>query len=56
MSVKDTFDELIKEGKLSKAVLLDMLENIKARNTDGLTIITDEEYNAIKSRIEQLPN
>ncbi len=56
MSVQDRFDELIREGKLSKAVLLDMLEQIKNRNTIDVTIITDEEYNTIKARIEQLPN
>lgn len=56
MSIKDMFDEYINEGKLSKATLLDMLEQIKARNTTDVVIITDDEYNSIKARIEQLPS
>ena len=50
---EDMFNSYIKDG-LSKAQLLDMLENIKARNTSSFTVITDEEYNTIKARIDQL--
>lgn len=55
MSMKDMFDQLIAEGKSDKATLLDMLEEIKKRN-GIITIITDDEYNAIKARIETMPN
>lgn len=55
MSMKDMFEELIKEGKTDKATLLDMLEEIKKRNKITL-VITEEEYNNIKARIEALPN
>ncbi|WP_164509056.1 hypothetical protein [Clostridium rectalis] len=55
MSLRDMFDELINEGKTDKNTLLDMLEEIKKRNEITL-VITDEEYNNIKSRIESLPN
>lgn len=55
MSLKDMFDELIKEGKTDKQTLLDMLEEIKKRNEITL-IITDEEYLNIKTRIESLQN
>jgi predicted small metal-binding protein len=54
MSLKDLFDELIEEAKSDKETLLDMLEEIKKRN-EITPVITDEEYNNIKSRIEQLP-
>lgn len=55
MSLKDMFEELIKEGKTDKETLLDMLEEIRKRNEVTL-IITDEEYGNIKARIEDLPN
>lgn len=55
MSMKDMFDQLIKEGKSDKATLLDMLEEIKKRNEITL-VITDDEYNAIKTRIEAMPS
>ena len=52
--ISDMFNELIKEGKLNKVTLLDMLDQIKARNTTDVVIITDSKYSSIKARIEQL--
>ncbi len=54
MGVRDMFEQYIREGKLSKERLLDMLEQIKLRNIEDVVVITDEEYNAIKTRLEQL--
>lgn len=55
MSFKDIFNDLISQGGMTKEVLLDMLEEIKKRNTPGFIVITEEEYLAIKDRINQLP-
>ena len=52
----DMFNELIKSGKKNKTALLNMLEEIKKRNTPDNIVITDDEYNAIKARLEALPN
>lgn len=51
MAFKDVFEDLIEEGKMTKAMLLDMLDSFKAQNTTNLIILTDDEYNTIKSRI-----
>jgi hypothetical protein len=54
--MKDMFDQLIKEGKSNKIILLDMLEEVKKRNTENNIVISDDEYNEIKAEIEAMPN
>ena len=51
MAFKDVFEDLIEEGKMTKTMLIDMLDSFKSQNTANLVILTDDEYNTIKTRI-----